>query len=76
MNKNFITLLMAVLLGLSMSGCEGIGKTIKRKFIPKQKQEEKRKTFYGYQEEYRAEFPNATLYNNHYIYWKSWEGEL
>ena len=60
---------------LSMVGCDKVSETIRRKFIPKKKQEEE-KVVRFYDEEYYSAYPNATLYDNHFNYWKAWEQEL
>ena len=60
---------------LLMVGCERASETIRKKFLPKSKKKEE-KVVRFYEEEYYATYPNATLYDNHYNYWKSWEQEL
>src|SRR3989338_4422986 len=61
-------LLCSSLLGLA--GCEAF----KRKFIPKKKPEARKIVLYG-QKEYIRE-PNEELYKKHFLFWKSWQGEL
>lgn len=57
------------------SGCEKTVSDWKDKFVRKKKPQQKTTRFYK-GESYRQEYPNATLYENHYIYWKRWEEEL
>lgn len=73
--RTILTIVLVVAVGLA--GCkaaEDATKALKRKFTRPKKEKERVVRFY--EEEYEPEFPNATLYNNHYVYWKSWEGEL
>ena len=58
-----------------LMGCESVSESIKKKFIPKKKKEEAAPVMF-YDEEFYSKYPNATLYDNHYTYWKTWEKEL
>jgi hypothetical protein len=74
----FVLILLCAVWGslpAGLTGCESVHKVIKDKFIPKKKEEEKVEVKF-YEQEYYAAYPNATLYDNHYNYWKSWEQEL
>src|SRR3989338_6681729 len=70
MYKKMTPLILLCVLTIALTGCE----TVKRKFVPKKKEQPKRLSLYeekGYIKE-----PNIELYKKHFLFWKSWQGEL
>lgn len=66
----FCFLLSVICLLYSLTGCEAF----KRKFIPKKKPQPRRLALYE-EKEYAKE-PSGELYKKHFLFWKSWQGEL
>jgi len=71
MFRKIVIIVICVFLLTSLAGCE----TIQRKFTRKPKEPVKPVPKF-YEEEYKSEYPNSTLYDNHYMYWKAWMDEL
>ena len=70
MYKKITPLILLCVLTVALAGCE----TVKRKFVPKKKEQPKRLSLYE-EKEYIKE-PNEELYKKHFLFWKSWQGEL
>src|SRR3989338_11303377 len=70
MYKKMTPLILLCVLTIALTGCE----TVKRKFVPKKKEQPKRLSLYE-EKEYIKE-PNEELYKKHFLFWKSWQGEL
>lgn len=62
----------ACLILVLLAGCsEATIREARRKFVRKRKPKPRQVHFF--EEKYVPEFPNATLYNSHFVYWKSWQ---
>jgi len=69
--KRFSLLLLLAVLVLNLSGCE----TLKKKFIRKQKGTKKVSPVLVPQD-YKGIYANEVLYDNHFIYWRTWTEDL
>jgi hypothetical protein len=69
--KRFGLLLVIAVLVLNLSGCE----TLKKKFIRKPKAGKKTSPVLVPQD-YRGIYSNSVLYDNHFIYWRTWTEDL
>jgi hypothetical protein len=75
MNKSKLIFIIFISVSLlSLGGCEAL----KKKFVRKHKgeQTEEPQVIFEPQEYPMQEFSNTELYENHYLLWKSWKGEL
>ena len=69
--KKFSLLLLLTVLVLNLSGCE----TLKKKFTRKPKAGKKVSPVLVPQD-YKGIYPNEVLYDNHFIYWRTWTEDL
>lgn len=66
-----VALLMAIFFILNLSGCE----TLKKKFIRKPRHDKKAAAVIVPQD-YKGIYSNDVLYNNHFVYWRTWTEDL
>lgn len=69
--KKIALILFINIIVLNLSGCE----TLKKKFIRKPKAGKKVSPVLVPQD-YKGIYPNSALYDNHFIYWRTWTDDL
>ena len=73
--SNLFLILLLLSFAFSAAGCsEATVREMRRKFTRPGKPKPRQVHFF--EDRYTPEYPNATLYNNHYIYWRVFSGDL